>query len=243
MVTLNCDMGESYGNWRFGDDAGIMPHIDCANIACGFHASDPWTMLKTVRLALSHGKQVGAHPSLPDREGFGRREMKLQPEELTAAFLYQIGALTGMLAAEGGQLSHVKPHGIIYGMAAHDIDTARAIAAAVKPFGVPLFGMAGTCHETAAAELGVAFVGEFFPDLAYAPGGSLIIPRVQSAIDLTLAEHRMVGALTRRELVTTDGTVRPVDFDTVCIHSDPPNARDVAALMRRVIDTHSKSLS
>lgn len=243
MVTLNCDMGESYGNWRFGDDAGIMPHIDCANIACGFHASDPWTMLKTVRLALSHGKQVGAHPSLPDREGFGRREMKLQPEELTAAFVYQIGALTGMLAAEGGQLGHVKPHGIIYGMAARDMDTARAIAAAVQPFGVPLFGMAGTCHETAAAELGVAFVGEFFPDLAYAPGGSLIIPRAHSAIDLTLAEHRMVAALTQRELVTTDGTVRPVDFDTVCIHSDPPNARDVAALMRRVIDTHSKSLS
>ena len=243
MVTLNCDMGESYGNWRFGDDAGIMPHIDCANIACGFHASDPWTMLKTVRLALSHGKQVGAHPSLPDREGFGRREMKLQPEELTAAFLYQIGALKGILAAEGGRLSHVKPHGIIYGMAARDMDTARAIAAAVKPFGVPLFGMAGTCHETAAVELGVAFVGEFFPDLTYAPGGSLIIPRVQSAIDLTLAEHRMMGALTRRELVAVDGTVRPVDFDTVCIHSDPPNARDVAALMRRIIDAHSKSPS
>jgi UPF0271 protein len=160
MVTLNCDMGESYGNWRFGDDAGIMPHIDCANIACGFHASDPWTMLKTVRLALSHGKQVGAHPSLPDREGFGRREMKLQPEELTAAFLYQIGALTGMLAAEGGRLSHVKPHGIIYGMAANDMDTARAIAAAVRPFGVPLFGMAGTCHETAAAAV-VALGGSF----------------------------------------------------------------------------------
>ncbi|MEO9338495.1 LamB/YcsF family protein [Mesorhizobium sp. SB112] len=239
MVTLNCDMGESYGNWRFGDDAGIMPHIDCANIACGFHASDPWTMLKTVRLALSYGKKVGAHPSLPDREGFGRREMKLQPEELTAAFLYQIGALTGMLVAEGGQLSHVKPHGIVYGMAARDMDTARAIAAAVKPFGVPLFGMAGTCHETAASELGVEFVGEFFPDLTYAPDGSLIIPRVQSAIDLPLAEERMAQALTRNELVTTDGTIRPISFGTVCIHSDPPNARDVAALMRRVIDSHS----
>lgn len=239
MVTLNCDMGESYGNWRFGDDTGIMPYIDCANIACGFHASDPWTMLKTVRLALSHGKNVGAHPSLPDREGFGRREMKLQPEELTAAFLYQIGALAGMLVAEGGQLSHVKPHGIVYGMAARDMDTARAIAAAVKPFGVPLFGMAGTCHETAAQALGVEFIGEFFPDLTYAPDGSLIIPRVQSAIDLKLAEDRMSRALTRNELVTTDNKVRPISFGTACIHSDPPNARDVAALMRRVIDTHS----
>ncbi|MBD0415275.1 LamB/YcsF family protein [Oryzicola mucosus] len=239
MVTLNCDMGESFGNWRFGDDAGIMPHIDCANIACGFHASDPWTMLKTVRLALAHGVKVGAHPSLPDKEGFGRREMKLQPEELTAAFLYQIGALTGMLAAEGSELTHVKPHGIVYGMAARDKDTALAIAAAVKPFGVPLFGMAGTHHETAAAELGVEFVGEFFPDLTYAPDGGLIIPRVQSAIDLGQAEERISRALTRNEFVATDGTVRKVSFGTVCIHSDPPNARDVAALMRQIIDKHA----
>ncbi|MBB4002106.1 LamB/YcsF family protein [Aurantimonas endophytica] len=237
MVTLNCDMGESYGNWRFGDDAGIMPHIDCANVACGFHASDPWTMLKTVRLAKSHGKAVGAHPGLPDREGFGRREMRLQPEELTAAFLYQIGALCGILGAEGVALSHVKPHGIIYGMAARDMDTARAIAAAVKPFGVPVFGLAGTCHETAASELGVPFLGEFFPDLTYAPDGSLIIPRQQSAIDLDAIEQRMTRALTEGELVATDGSVRKVEFQTVCIHSDPPNARDVAERVRRVIDT------
>jgi UPF0271 protein len=239
MVTLNCDMGESYGNWRFGDDAGIMPHIDCANIACGFHASDPWTMLTAVRLAKSLGKAIGAHPGLPDREGFGRREMKLQPEELTATFLYQIGALSGMLRAEGLEISHVKPHGIIYGMAARDMDTALAIAAAVKPFGVPVFGMAGTFHEQAAAELGVPFVGEFFPDLTYAPDGSLIIPRQQSAIDLDAIEHRMTRALKHGELVTTDGNVRKVAFQTVCIHSDPPNARDVAATMRRVIDTYA----
>ncbi|MCF3639612.1 5-oxoprolinase subunit PxpA [Rhizobium sp. TRM95111] len=239
MVTLNCDMGESYGNWRFGDDAAIMPYVHLSNIACGFHASDPWTMLKTVRLALQHGTKVGAHPSLPDREGFGRREMKLQPEELTAAFLYQIGALCSILEAEGGTLSHVKPHGIIYGMAARDRATAAAIAAAVKPFAVPLFGLAGTFHETAAGELDVPFVGEFFPDLTYAPDGSLVIPRVHGAIDLSVAERRMRRALTSGELETTDGSIRPVSFGTVCIHSDPPNARDVAVLMRKVIDSHS----
>jgi UPF0271 protein len=164
--------------------------------------------------------------------------MKLQPEELTAAFLYQIGALRGILEAEGGTLSHVKPHGIIYGMAARDPATALAIAAAVKPFGVPLFGLAGTCHETAAAELGVPFVGEFFPDLTYAPDGSLVIPRVHSAIDLAVAERRMRRALAGA-LETTDGSIRPVSFGTVCVHSDPPNARDVAALMRQIIDSHS----
>jgi len=238
MITMNCDMGESYGNWRFGDDAGIMPHVHLANIACGFHASDPWTMLKTVRLALEYGVKVGAHPSLPDREGFGRREMRLQPEELTAAFLYQIGALRGILESEGGMLSHVKPHGIIYGMAARDLPMALAIAAAVKPFGVPLFGMAGTCHEAAAAELGVPFVGEFFPDLTYAPDGSLIIPRAHGTIDLVVAERRMRRALADGELEATDGSIRPVAFGTVCIHSDPPNARDVAALMRQVIDSY-----
>lgn len=238
MISLNCDMGESYGNWRFGDDAGIMPHIHLANIACGFHAGDPWTMLKTIRLALDHGVKVGAHPSLPDKEGFGRREMKLQQEELTAAFLYQIGALRGVLEAAGGTLSHVKPHGIIYGMAARDFATALAIAAAVKPFGVPLFGLSGTCHETAAAEMGVPFVGEFFPDLTYAPDGSLIIPRVHGVIDLAIVERRLRRALSG-ELETTDGGMRPVSFGTVCIHSDPPNARDVAALMRQIIDSHS----
>lgn len=239
MITLNCDMGESFGNWRFGDDEGIMPYVDCANIACGFHASDPWTMMKTVRLALSHGVAIGAHPSLPDREGFGRREMRLQPEELTAAFLYQIGALTGVLKAEGGELAHVKPHGIIYGMAAHDLATARAIAAAVKPFGVPFFGMAGTRHEDAATELGVPFIGEYFPDLTYAPDGSLVIPRSHSAVDLTAITARMTRALMTGEALANDGkTVLPIRFGTVCIHSDPPNARDVASALRHVLDTH-----
>jgi len=230
-------MGESYGNWRFGDDEGIMPHVDCVNVACGFHAADPMTMQRTVRLAVQHGKAIGAHPSLPDREGFGRREMHLKPDELTAAFVYQIGALAGFLRAEGIELAHVKPHGIIYGMAARDLDTARAIAAAVKVFGVPLFGMAGTNHEVAARELGVAFVGEFFADLSYGPQGQLIIPRTHSPVDLDAAADRLAKALVSGEVAATDGTPLKIQFSTICIHSDPPNARDVAARMRQVIDT------
>ena len=176
-VTLNCDMGESFGNWRFGDDERIMPLVDCANIACGFHAADPLTIQRTVDLALRCGKMIGAHPSLPDREGFGRREMRLTPDELRAGFIYQIGALSGFVAAAGASLSHVKPHGVIYGMAARDIATATAIAQAAKAFDLPLFGMAGTCHETAAQQVGIAFVGEFFVDLQYGPSGELLIPR------------------------------------------------------------------
>ncbi len=235
-VTLNCDMAESYGNWRFGDDAGIMPFIDCANIACGFHAGDPMTMSRAVELAISHGMKIGAHPSLPDREGFGRRELRLTPEELRAAFIYQIGALTGFLRNAGASLSHVKPHGIIYGMAARDIALATAMAEAAKAFDVPLFGMAGSLHEKAARAVGAAFVGEFFADLSYGPAGELIIPRTQSAVDVEKAAARLDRAVREGKVEAVDGTLLDISFSTVCIHSDPPNARDVAAGMRRVLD-------
>ncbi|MDQ1850613.1 5-oxoprolinase subunit PxpA [Gemmobacter fulvus] len=236
MVSLNCDMGESFGQWRFGDDEGILPFVDCANIACGFHASDPATMAKTVRLAVDLKKKIGAHPSLPDREGFGRREMHLTSDELTAAFIYQIGALHGFLLKEGASLSHVKPHGIIYGMAARDMTIALAIAAAVKPFGVPLFGMVGTCHEDAARQLDVPFIGEFFGDLSYSPEGKLIIPRTHAPVDLDRAASRLSRALDDGVVEATDGTILPVSFGTVCIHSDPPNARAVAERLRAVLN-------
>lgn len=236
-VTLNCDMGESYGNWRFGDDAGIMPFVDCANIACGFHAGDPMTMQKTVALAVAHGKAIGAHPSLPDREGFGRREMRLSPGELRAAFVYQIGALAGVARANGTTLSHVKPHGIIYGMAAREFAYATAIAEATRAFDLPLFGMAGTQHEVAAEAAGVPFCGEFFADLTYSAEGALIIPRIHDAVDLGKAAARLSRALTEGKVEAVDGSVIDMRFATVCIHSDPPNARDVAAAMRRVLDT------
>ncbi|PDT64499.1 lactam utilization protein LamB [Bradyrhizobium ottawaense] len=236
-VTLNCDMGEGYGNWRFGDDVGIMPFIDCANIACGFHAGDPMTMMRAVDLAAREGKRIGAHPSLPDREGFGRRELRLSPEELRAAFIYQIGALTGVARAVGKNLSHVKPHGIIYGMAARDMALATAMAEAAKTFDLPLFGMAGTFHESAANAVGAHFVPEFFADLSYGPAGELIIPRTQSAVDIEKAAARLDRAVREGKVEAVDGTLLNVSFQTVCIHSDPPNARDVAAAMRRVLDT------
>ena len=235
-VTLNCDMGESYGHWRFGDDAGIMPSVDCANIACGFHAGDPVTMTRTVELAVRLGKRIGAHPSLPDREGFGRREMRLSPDELRAAFIYQIGALDGIVQAAGASLKHVKPHGIIYGKAARDITLATAMAEAAKAFDLPLFGMAGTLHEEAAKAVGSGFVGEFFGDLTYSPTGELIIPRSHSAVDIECATARLERALREGTVEAVDGTVLDISFQTVCIHSDPPNARDVAAAMRRVLD-------
>lgn len=236
-ISLNCDMGESFGLWRFGDDAGIMPYIDLANIACGFHAGDPVTMQRTVELAKSHGKKIGAHPSLPDREGFGRRQMHLRPEELKAAFIYQIGALAGFARAAGYTLNHVKPHGIVYGMSARDRAAANAIAEAAKVFELPLLGLAGTMHQQAAEEVDIPFLGEFFADLPYGPSGEMIILRQHSTVDVDAAAKRLERAIRDREVEAADGTVIPLTFETVCIHSDPPNARDVAAAMRRVIDS------
>lgn len=236
MITLNCDMGESFGNWHFGDDEGIMPSVDCANIACGFHASDPSTMLKTVRLAGSLGKTIGAHPSLPDREGFGRRVMQLQPDELRSCFIYQIGALFGFVRSEGLELSYVKPHGMIYGMAARDLDAAVAIAEAAGSHELALFGMAGTAHQTAAEQVGIPFFGEYFADLSYLGDGSLIIPRKHGVINVERAKERLERAISNSTVEAADGTSLAIEFDTVCIHSDPPNARDVALSMKAVLD-------
>src|SRR5512139_2435078 len=148
-LTINCDMGEEFGLYRLGDDAAMMPHIDLANVACGFHASDPPTMRATVRLAKKHSVKVGAHPSLPDLQGFGRRAMVISPAEVRDLVTYQTGALVAFLQAENMRLNHVKPHGTLYGMAARDRAIAAAIAEAVRPFGVPILGMAATEHERA----------------------------------------------------------------------------------------------
>ncbi len=233
---LNCDMGEGYGLYRMGDDQGLMPHIHAANVACGFHASDPVTMSRTVRLAKTHGVKIGAHPSLPDREGFGRREMKLSPDELRDNFIYQIGALSGFLKAEGLRLNHVKPHGIIYGMAARDETIATAMCTAVRTFDVPLYGLRGTAHETAAKKAGVAFVGEFFADLDYDDAGNLIITREHPPVDLASAGHRLAHAIEKAEVVSVGGRTLPISFETVCVHSDTPNAVALAESLKRLID-------
>ena len=157
-LTINCDMGEGFGLYRLGDDAAMMRHIDLANVACGFHGSDPTIMRETVRLAKKHKVKVGAHPSLPDLQGFGRRAMVIAPAEVTDLVTYQVGALKAFLDAAGLPLNHVKPHGALYGMAARDGKIASAIADAVLPFGVPILGMAFTAHETAYRDKGVELI-------------------------------------------------------------------------------------
>lgn len=237
---INCDMGESFGLYRMGDDAAIMSYITIANVACGFHASDPTVMARTVRLAKKHGVKVGAHPSLPDLQGFGRREMKMQPDELTDCIIYQVGALTGFLEREGMPLNHIKPHGALYGMAARSEEVARAVAKAAEVFKVPLMGMAGTIHEKVYKAAGVPFISEFYVDLDYAEDGSLIITREHEAVDPKAAAKRALRAVEEGKVKSVQGPDVRVRADCVCVHSDTPGAVEVAKAVHKTLASYMK---
>ena len=235
MTIINCDMGEGFGLYRIGDDAGLMPLIDVANVACGFHASDFNHMRRTVQLARQHGVKVGAHPSLPDLQGFGRREMKIGREELTNCMIYQIGALKGFLDAEGMPLNHIKPHGALYGMAARIEDVAHAVADAADVYKVPLFGMAGTLHETVYTARGHRFVSEFYADLDYNDDGGLFITREHAATDAGHAADVCARAIIEGMVTSVGGKDVAVRADAICVHSDTPNAVAVAQAVRLAI--------
>jgi 5-oxoprolinase (ATP-hydrolysing) subunit A len=234
-VAINCDMGESFGLYKIGDDEGLMPYITIANVACGFHASDPTVMASTVRLAKQHKVKVGAHPSLPDLQGFGRREMKMRPEELTDCIVYQVGALKGFLEREGMKLFHIKPHGSLYGMAMKSQEVAKAVADAVKVFNVPVLGMAGTMHERVYPAEGLEFISEYYADLDYGDDGSLIITREHHAVDPDKAARRALRAVKEGIAETVNGGETPVRADCICVHSDTPNAVAVAHAVKSAV--------
>ena len=239
MATINCDMGESFGLYRLGDDAGLMPHIDLANVACGFHASDFNHMRATVRLAKAHDVAVGAHPSLPDLQGFGRREMKIAREELANCLIYQIGALKGFLEAEGMPLTHIKPHGSLYGMAARNEEIAQAICDAADVFKAPLLGMAGTQHEKVYRARGHRLIAEFYADLDYNDEGGLIITREHEAKDPAVAAAKCARAIAEGKTASVGGVEIKVEAQTICVHSDTPNAVEIAAAVRAAIKGES----
>ena len=234
-VAINCDMGESFGLYKMGDDEAMMPLISVANVACGFHGSDPNHMRTTVRLAKANSVKVGAHPSLPDLQGFGRREMKSGREELANIIIYQVGALKGFLDAEGMTLNHIKPHGALYGMAARMEHVAQAVCDAADVFQVPLFGMKNTLHEKIYTERGHGFVAEFYADLNYNDDGGLIITRVHDAVDPDDAARRCLRAIEEGKTTSVNGVDVEVGSDCVCVHSDPPNALEVAQRVRETI--------
>jgi len=236
-LLLNCDIGESFGSWTMGLDAEIMPYIDCANIACGFHAGDPGIMRKTVSLALSNGVQVGAHPAYQDLVGFGRRSMAYTAQELQDILHYQIGALDGISRAQGGRVSYVKPHGAMYNDMMANPAQLRAVLQAVAAYDrtLPLMLMA-TRDNSAAQQLGdeygVTLWFEAFADRAYDSAGSLVSRQLPGAVhhDPEKVIEQALIIARGDALTASDGSALHLQANTLCVHGD--NASSVAAVQR-----------
>ncbi|KZT03046.1 lactam utilization protein lamb [Laetiporus sulphureus 93-53] len=244
-ATVNCDMGEGYALYVIGDDESLMKTIHLANVACGFHASDFNIMNKTVVLAKANGVLVGAHPSLPDRQGWGRREMVMEPDELASCFIYQVGALTGFLKVHNVELNHLKPHGAVYGMTSRDLSLARAVVGVAKTFGVPFMGLAGTCHQAAAEELGVPFIAEWFADLEYSPEGKLLITKKHIPVPVDVVRARVAKMLSEGLVTTQSGFVplgAGVTNVSICCHSDTPGAVEIAYAVKAMVDESNARL-
>ena len=239
-IDLNCDLGESFGAWRMGEDEALLAVVSSANIACGFHGGDPDIMRRTVALAAERGVAIGAHVSLPDLQGFGRREMAVTPAETYALTLYQIGALHAFAQAAGSRLSHVKPHGALYNMAARDLTLATAIAEAVRDFSprLRLVGLAGSALIDAGESAGLPVAAEAFADRRYRADGSLQPRREPDAVIADSAEAVAQAVAIAREgrVRAVDGSVVALHADTLCLHGDNPHAVASSRLLRQALE-------
>ena len=227
-IDLNCDMGEGFGAYRMGDDLALLDYVTSANIACGFHAGDPSTMQRVVGAALGKGVRVGAHPGLPDLQGFGRRVMRVTPAEVYAMVVYQVGALAGFARALGGSLNHVKAHGALYNMAAKDAALADAIVRAVRDIdpGLMLFALAGSEMIRSAEHAGLQVASEVFADRTYQTDGSLSPRDLQGSMieDIDVAVIQIRQMVERGTVRSLQGVDVPVRADTLCIHGDQAGA-------------------
>ncbi|RNB59057.1 LamB/YcsF family protein [Brevibacillus gelatini] len=246
VVDLNCDMGESFGAYKLGNDQEILQYISSANIACGFHAGDPSTMRKTVKLALESRVAIGAHPGLPDLVGFGRRNMDISAQDTYDLVVYQIGALQAFVQAEGGVMQHVKPHGALYNMAAVRPALAEAIAEAVYRVNpeLVLFGLAGSELTRAGEKIGLRTAHEVFADRTYQADGTLT-PRTQP--DALIAEEakslaQVVRMVTEGKVQSLQGVDVPIRADTICIHGDGAHALAFAQSIRQALNAAGVSI-
>jgi 5-oxoprolinase (ATP-hydrolysing) subunit A len=235
-IDINCDMGESFGPWTMGADEAVMPGITSANVACGAHAGDPRVMRRTIRMARDHGVSVGAHPGFADLQGFGRREMQVDPAEVEDSLIAQIGALAALARAEGVPVRHVKAHGALYNMAARDRRLADAIARAIKAFDPALimFGLPKSAMIDAGLAAGLRVAAEGFADRAYEPDGSLT-PRSRAGAvihDVAAVVDRAVRMIRDGIVVTPDGREIPLAVETICVHGDTPGAPELTRKIR-----------
>jgi len=240
-MDVNADLGESFGHWTLGDDERLVPHLSSANLACGFHAGDFRVMEATVAMCRRAGVAVGAQPGYPDLLGFGRRPMPFEPDEVESLVRYQIGALEAFCREHGIEMQHVKPHGALYNQAASDPALAAAIARAVSRFSRDLlfFGLASSePMAAAAADAGLRFVPEAFADRAYRPDGTLQ-PRSEAGSLLTDpgAAAGQAVEIASGSVMAVDGTRVSLQADTICCHGDTPGAVEIAAAVRRALET------
>jgi len=235
-IDLNCDMGESYGAWKMGADAEVMPFISSANIASGFHAGDPATIRKTVKLAVDHGVAIGAHPSLPDLMGFGRRVMRISPQDMYDLVIYQAGAVEAFARAAGAKLHHVKCHGALYNMAVNDEALSEAMVRAVKDLGsgVMLYALSESKNFQIAKRAGIPVAGEVFGDRGYSDDGTLA-PRDKPGgmiEDAAASVKQVLGMIEEGYVKSLGGKRVPVAADTLCLHGDQPGAVTFARKLR-----------
>jgi UPF0271 protein len=238
QIDINCDLGESYGAFKIGNDEKIMPHITSANIACGFHAGDPIIMAQTVNLAKKHGVAVGAHPGYPDLLGFGRREMHLTIEEIKNYTIYQVSALQGFAKIVGLNLQHVKPHGALYNTAVKDEETSRGIIEAVKALDKSLiiFAPPKSVLAKIATDAGLRVAHEFFADRAYNADGSLVSRKQPNSIitEPSVVLERTIKVLREGKVSALNGeTVTLGKVHTICVHGDTPTAIKLTETLKK----------
>ena len=239
-VDLNADVGESFGRYTLGLDQEIMPVISSANIACGFHASDPMVMEKTVQMAAEAGTAIGAHPGYPDLMGFGRRNMTVSPDEARAYVLYQLGAPEAFLRPRGIRMAHVKPHGALYNMAAKDPALAEGICGAIRDFDpeLKLVGLSGSVMIQTAETMGLRAVAEVFADRAYEEDGSLVSRGKPGAVltDAEIVIPRVIRMVKEEKVTAVNGKDIPIRADSICVHGDGEKAVAFAKGIRKALE-------
>ena len=246
-VDLNCDLGESFGKYRIGRDEDILPWISSCNIACGYHASDPCVMSRTVAQAVAHGVALGAHPGLPDLIGFGRRNMAITPQEAADYVTYQVGALWAFAKANGCPVQHVKLHGALYNMAAKDYNLSLAIAKAIQKMDDSLIfmGLSGSQMIKAAQDIGLHYAQEVFADRAYMPDGTLV-PRSQPGAMVTSTLEcisRVIRMVQRGKVSAINGEDITIHADSICVHGDSETALKFVQALNKAIKKEGINLA
>ncbi len=246
-VDLNSDLGESYGRWQLGDDAALLEIVTSANVACGFHAGDPRTLRRTCEQAAARGVAIGAQVGYPDLAGFGRRFIDVEPDDLTADVLYQIGALEALARVAGGRVTYVKPHGALYNTVVHHEEQAAAVVRAVLDYGggLAVLGLPGSVFLRRAAAAGLRTVPEAFADRAYTAAGTLVPRREPGAVlhDPDEVARRVVRMVTEEEVVAVDGSVVALHAGSVCVHGDSPGALALARAVRAALEQAGVALA